>query len=163
MTQNPSEPANETANETPAQSASQPTDRTARITLNRTAPNHYVATNSKGGHVEFGRGEGLMTPVEVLLAAIAGCSSIDVDTVTSRHTEPTDFTVTAQAEKRTDDTGANSLGPIELNFSLKFPDDEAGRRATGMIERLVSLSHDKYCTVSRSVEHGTPVTFTVEG
>ena len=26
-----------------------------------------------------------------------------------------------------------------------------------MVQRLVTLSHDKYCTVSRTVEHGTAV------
>ncbi|NNV08570.1 OsmC family peroxiredoxin, partial [Geobacillus sp. MMMUD3] len=25
------------------------------------------------------------------------------------------------------------------------------------IEKLVALSHDKYCTVSRTIEHPTPV------
>lgn len=131
------------------------------IELTRTAENRYVATNGKGGHIEFGRGEDLMSPVELLLAAIAGCSSIDVDTVTSRRTEPQDFTVTARSEKVTEDGDASRLGPISLNFDITFPNDEAGQRATAMIERLVKLSHDKYCTVSRTVEHGTPVTFVV--
>ena len=132
------------------------------IELTRTAENRYVATNGKGGHIEFGRGDDLMSPVELLLAAIAGCSSIDVDTVTSRRTEPETFTVTARSEKVIEDGDASRLGPITLNFDLTFPDDEAGQRATGMIERLVKLSHDKYCTVSRTVEHGTPVTFGID-
>ncbi len=97
-----------------------------------------------------------MTPVELLLAAVAGCSSIDVDTVTSRRTEPTRFDVRASADKVVED-GANRLENVHLDFDLAFPDDEAGRRADTQIEKLVALSHDKYCTVSRTIEHPTPV------
>lgn len=101
-----------------------------------------------------------MTPVELLLAAVAGCSSIDVDTVTSRHTDAERFDVRASADKIVED-GANRLENVHLDFDLAFPDDEAGRRADAQIEKLVGLSHDKYCTVSRTVEHATPVSYSV--
>ena len=45
------------------------------IELTRIAENHYRATAPSGASIEFGRGEGLMTPVELLLAAVAGCAS----------------------------------------------------------------------------------------
>ncbi|RBP67145.1 putative OsmC-like protein [Brevibacterium sanguinis] len=130
------------------------------IELTRVAENHYRATAPSGASIEFGRGEGLMTPVELLLAAVAGCSSIDVDTVTSRHTEPLRFDVSATADKL-DEDGASRLDNVHLEFSLEFPDDEAGRRADSRVERLVGLSHDKYCTVSRTVEHETTVDFSI--
>lgn len=129
---------------------------TPRIELTRIAENHYRATAPNGASVEFGRGEGLMTPVDLLLAALAGCSSIDVDTVTSRRTEPTRFDVKASADKVVED-GANRLDNVRLDFDLAFPDDEAGRRADAQIEKVVALSHDRYCTVSRTIEHPTPV------
>lgn len=129
------------------------------IELTRIAENHYRATAPSGASIEFGRGEGLMTPVELLLAAVAGCSSIDVDTVTSRHTEPTKFDVSATADK-IDEDGASRVDNVHLDFDLAFPDDESGRTAAGMVERLVRLSHDKHCTVSRTVEHATPVRIT---
>lgn len=133
---------------------------TPRIELTRIAENHYRATAPNGASVEFGRGEGLMTPVDLLLAALAGCSSIDVDTVTSRRTEPTRFDVKASADKVVED-GANRLDNVRLDFDLAFPDDEAGRRADAQIEKLVGLSHDRYCTVSRTIEHPTPVDVTI--
>ena len=43
----------------------------------------YRAYGANGATLEFGVGEGLLTPVELLLAAIAGCSSVDVDAGTS--------------------------------------------------------------------------------
>ncbi|WGW13226.1 OsmC family protein [Saxibacter everestensis] len=133
-------------------------ENTRSIDLTRVAQNHYRAEAPSGASVEFGSGEGLMTPVELLLAAIAGCSSIDVDTVTSRRTEPTRFTVKAAGEKL-DEDGASRLEAIELSFDITFLNDADGQRAKDRVEKLVTLSHDKYCTVSRTVEHGTPVSF----
>lgn len=132
-------------------------DSTLRsVELSRVATGHYRARNAAGAELEFGQGEGLLSPVELLLAAIAGCSSIDVDTATSRSAEPTDFRVGATAHKVTED-GANRIDDINLSFNIAFGDDDGGRKAASMVERLVALSHDKYCTVSRTVERGTPV------
>lgn len=132
---------------------------THSVELIRTATNRYVARNAAGVEVTFGRGEDLMSPVELLLAAIAGCSSIDVDTVTSRSSEPAEFKVEASGNKIAEDSGGSRLEDLNLSFNLSFPDDEGGRKAAGLVDRLVKLSHDKYCTVSRTVEHGTPVAF----
>lgn len=135
---------------------------THSVELLRTATNRYVARNADGAEVAFGRGEGLLSPVELLLAAIAGCSAIDVDTVTSRSTEPTGFRIGAIGRKITEDGGGSRLADVNLSFHLDFPDDEGGRKAAGLVDRLVRLSHDKYCTVSRTVEHATPVEFETE-
>lgn len=129
------------------------------VEITRVAENRYRAVGANGTTLEFGRGEGLLTPVELLLAAIAGCSAIDVDTVTSRRTEPTRFTARASGTRINED-GASRLADIGVDFDLAFPDDDAGRTAAGMVERLVRLSHDKHCTVSRTVEHATPVRIT---
>ncbi len=54
--------------------------------------------------------------------------------------------------------GASRVEGLHLSFNLGFPDTAEGQKAAGMVERLVDLSHEKYCTVSRTVEHGTAVT-----
>lgn len=128
------------------------------VELSRLAEGHYRARNADGAEVDFGRGDGLLTPVELLLAAIAGCSSVDLDTATSRSSEPDEFRVAATGRKVVED-GASRMDDINLSFNLSFPDDDAGRKAASMVQRLVALSHDKYCTVSRTVEHGAPVTY----
>lgn len=132
------------------------------ITLTRTGEHRYTATSPSGASVELGRGEGLLTPVELLLAAIAGCSAIDVDTVTSRRAEPDRFTVTASGERVTDRDGGVRLAGLRVGFDLAFPDTAEGREAASLVERCVRLSHDKNCTVSRTVEAGTPVEMVVE-
>jgi len=127
------------------------------VELSRTATGHYTARNAAGAEIAFGQGEGLLSPVELLLAALAGCSAVDVDTATSRSAEPSEFRVEATGRKIVEENGANRMDDLRLSFHLSFPDDAAGRKAAGMVERLVALSHDKYCTVSRTVEHGSAV------
>lgn len=126
------------------------------VELTRTATARYKVRNAAGAEIEFGQGEGLLSPVELLLAAIAGCSSVDVDTVTARSAEPTVFRVAATGRKVVED-GANRMDGLHLSFNVAFPDTAEGRKAAGMVERLVDLSHEKYCTVSRTVERGTAV------
>lgn len=132
------------------------------VDLHRVGKTHYRATNAAGDSVEFGHGEGLMSPVELLLAAIAGCSAIDVDSVTSRRSEPHEFHVVSSAIKDKDETGGSRLRDVELSFTVKFPDDEAGAKAESMVPRLVELARTKDCTVARTVEHETSVSMQVE-
>ncbi|WP_431709750.1 OsmC family protein [Glutamicibacter uratoxydans] len=128
------------------------------VNIERLSSGHYLATSEQSGAtLEFGQGEGLLTPVELLLAAIAGCSSIDVDVATTRRTEPEKFQVQASGYKLTEE-GAGRMDDISMSFDLKFPDTDEGRKAAGMVDRIIKLSHDKYCTVSRTVELGAKVT-----
>lgn len=128
------------------------------VSVQRLSSGRYRATSAESGaSLEFGQGEGLLSPVELLLAAIAGCSSIDVDVATTRRTEPERFAVAASGYKITED-GASRMDDISMSFDLKFPDTDEGHKAAAMVDRIIKLSHDKYCTVSRTVELGASVT-----
>lgn len=126
------------------------------VTLTRTGLTTYEATNAAGATVSVG-GEGALSPVELLLAALAGCSAIDVDLMTSRRAEPTNFEVTASGRKARD--GGNHLADITLSFALSFPDGAAGDEARARIDNALKASHERDCTVSRTVELATPVAF----
>lgn len=128
------------------------------VDVTRVDTGHYRATNTAGATLEFGTGDGLLSPVELLLAAVAGCSAVDVDVVTSRRTEPELFDVHVEGTRVNED-GASRLSDVNVKFSLRFPDTDAGRQAQSMVERLVRISHEKDCTVSRTVENPTNVTF----
>ena len=119
---------------------------------------HYRAHGANGATLDFGVGEGLLTPVELLLAAIAGCSSVDVDAGTSRRSTPEVFEVLVSALKLTED-GAVRLDEVQVDFDVRFPADEQGAKAQKMVDRLIQLSEQKDCTVSRTVEHPTELTF----
>jgi putative redox protein len=133
------------------------------VRLSRLSRGRYRASNARGGVIEFGLGEeNEFTPVELLLAAIAGCSAIDVDLITSKRAEPSDFEVAAAGRKIRDDNG-NRLVDLRVDFQVRFADDEAGNRAESVLRRSVQQSHDRLCTVTRTVEVGSPVTVAVRG
>ncbi|MFJ3906313.1 OsmC family protein [Streptomyces sp. NPDC090025] len=132
-------------------------DSLRSVTIERTGPGRFTATNTRGDTLTFGTGsEGGFTPVELLLAAIGGCSAADVDVATTRHTEPTVFGLTVTGHKVADDDG-NRMTDLEVAFAVAFPEGETGDRARAILPRAVKTSHDKLCTVSRTVEAGTPV------
>ena len=64
--------------------------------------------------------------------------------------------VRTEGHKIRDEQG-NRLTNLVLSFDVEFPDDEAGRAAYDILPRAVQQSHDRLCTVSRTVELGTPV------
>ena|SRR6187455_2015417 len=131
------------------------------ITLVRESEGVYVATNFKGGTIRFGHGvEDGFGAVELLLAALAGCSATDVDVVTSRRSEPTVFEVKVTADKVTGDNG-NLLKNVVAAFDVQFPEGEDGDKARARVEPALRAAHDKTCTVSRTIEHAVPVTLTL--
>ncbi len=71
---------------------------------------------------------------------------------------PEVFEVLASALKQTED-GAVRLDDVEVDFDVRFPEDEQGAKAQKMVDRLIQLSEQKDCTVSRTVEHPTNVSF----
>jgi putative redox protein len=133
-------------------------EKLRHVGITRLRPGQYEATNSRGGKLVFGGGEedDAFTPVELLLTAIAGCSAIDVDLITSKRAEPTRFEITMEGQKIRDEHG-NRLTDLVLSLDVEFADDAGGHAAAAVLPRAVQQSHDRLCTVSRTVEVGTPV------
>ncbi|MEJ7634879.1 OsmC family protein [Aeromicrobium sp.] len=133
------------------------TDTERSVELDRTGKARFRATNVRGGTLDFGEGDDSdFTPVELLLVAIAGCSAIDVDHLVGKRVDPDSFEVSARADKIRDDLG-NRLTDIRVSFDLTFPDGPDGDRAREILPRAVTQSHDRLCTVTRTVIVGTPV------
>lgn len=127
------------------------------VSMERVSKGVFEVTNVRGGTMRIGGGDNEdFTPVELLLTAIAGCSAVDVDFITVKRAEPQSFTVTAEGEKLRDEDG-NHLGDITVRFSVAFPDGEGGDRAREMLPKAIAMSHDRLCTVSRTVVRGTPI------
>lgn len=138
------------------------TDAYRSVELIRTGPHRYRATNPRGGTIDLADGSTEdFTPVELLLVAVAGCSAVDVDLLTSRLAEPESFELKAGAEKLRDENG-NHLGEVEVTFTVRFPDGEAGDAARERLPDAVAKSRDRLCTVSRTVQLPTPVRFEVD-
>jgi putative redox protein len=134
-----------------------------QVRIERIANSRYTVTNERGGQLTVSSGQGTdFTPVELLLTAIGGCTAIDVDILTSRRAEPDSFTVEVGAEKVRDEKGRNLMTDITVTFRIAFPDGEGGDKARALLPDAVQLSHERLCTVSRTVELGTPITTAIE-
>ena len=132
------------------------------VRLERIENSRYIAINDRGGQISIGKGGGTdFTPVDLLLAGIGGCTAIDVDILTSRRAEPDAFEILVDAEKVRDEAG-NHLTEILVTFRIKFPAGERGDAARALLPDAVKKSHDRLCTVSRTVELGTPVGTRIE-
>lgn len=133
------------------------TDR-RQVSLERVEEGVYRATNPRGAQLTFGsKDPDGFSPVELLLAAIGGCSAVDVDVVTGRHAPHERFEVTVEADAIRDEVG-NRLDDVTMTFHVTFPAGEAGDKARARLPGAVRTSHDRTCTVSRTVEAATPVT-----
>jgi len=49
-----------------------------------------------------------------------------------------------------------------VTFRISFPDGEAGDTARALLPDAVRMSHDRLCSVGRTVELGTPIATRIE-
>jgi putative redox protein len=139
-----------------------PVDSHRTVTITRTSAGRYTAANGRGGVVDFGTGAvDDFTPVELFLAAVGGCTAVDVDILTTRRAEPESFVVQVDGEKIRDE-GGNRMDELSVTFRVRFPQGEGGDAARALLPDALQRSHDRLCTVSRTVELGTPVTTHIE-
>jgi putative redox protein len=132
------------------------------VELDRTGFTDFRAVNARGGELVMGEGEDeRFTPVELLLAAIAGCSALDVDHITHKRAEALSFEVTSSGKKVRDEQG-NHLTDLRLTFRVRFPEGPEGDAARQVLPTAVARSHDRLCTVSRTVQLGAAVTMEID-
>jgi uncharacterized OsmC-like protein len=139
------------------------TESTQRsITVERVEAGRFAAVNQRGGKILFGTGgDEEFTPTELLLIALGGCTAIDVDILTSRRAEPESFEIEVDADK-VRDGGGNHLTNVEITYRISFPPGADGDKARAILPDAVRQSHDRLCTVGRTVEMPTPITSHIE-
>jgi putative redox protein len=130
------------------------------VEIARIGPARFKATNARGGETFFGTGgeDPDFTPVELLLAAIAGCSALDVEAITHKRTSSTTFDVHAEGRKVRDEQG-NHLTGLRVSFDVAFPEGPDGDAARDRLQAAVEMSRDRLCTVSRTVQLGEDVVY----
>ena len=135
-------------------------DTLRSVELTKIGPHRFKATNARGGETFFGVG-GLdpdFTPVELLLAAIGGCSAIDVESITGKRADSTRFSVTTEGHKVRDEDGNHLVG-IRVSFDVTFADGPGADAAREILPEAIAMSRDRLCTVSRTVQLGADVAY----
>lgn len=124
---------------------------------------NFEATNEDGNTVLIdgspaigGHNKG-MRPMQLLLAAIGGCSAIDIVSILRKQKQEVDsFEIEVDGDREPVGIEGYSLfKTIEVNFILKGNIDKE------KAERAVKLSMEKYCSVTKTLEPTAKITYKV--
>jgi putative redox protein len=100
-----------------------------------------------------------MRPMEVVLAALGGCSTIDViDILKKQRQHPEDVNVTVEGQ-RAEDQVPKVFSQIRVHFAI------TGKVKPEKAASAVQLSMEKYCSVIKMLEKTVQITssFSVNG
>ena len=133
-----------------------------KVTLNRINQDYLFEVTNDNGHKvlldnkfkDEGRVKGI-SPMELLLAALAGCSGIDiVEILKKQKINPTDIKIDVEGE-RTSNKIPSLFHKIKVNIRLKgdIPPEKA--------IRAVSLSFEKYCSVAKTLKYSSTIQYTI--
>lgn len=123
---------------------------------------HFELSNADGNIIHTdgsaaigGEGKGVR-PMELLLMGAASCSTIDIVIIMKKMKQPMeDIEVSVRSEKKQMD-GYSEYSLIHLDYTFYGPVEEKKAR------KAVSLSLEKYCSVSKMLEKTAKITFDVK-
>jgi len=128
------------------------------VQLSQMGEGRYKAVNRRGGVLPISSGDDPdFSPVELLLAAIAGCTALDVAHITGKRAEPESFSLRCSGDKIRDELG-NRMVNLTVTLDIAFPEGEAGDAARAVLPRTIEQTRDRLCTVARTVAVESPVT-----
>ena len=95
------------------------------------------------------------SPMEAVLAALCGCTSVDVVNILQKKRQPlTSLTVSAEAEQQAE--------PPRYFNKIKLIYKVGGQLDRKAVEDAVALSKNKYCSVSAMLEKSAEIEFVIE-
>ncbi len=120
---------------------------------------HLRATNEDGATLEMdgspavgGENKGFR-PMQMLLAALGGCSTIDIVSILKKQRQPVDdIAITVEGE-REQGVEPSLFRDIHVHFTLKGNLDE------DKVRKAVDLSMEKYCSVAKTLEKTATITY----
>lgn len=123
---------------------------------------HFEASNENGNKVHIdaspdigGTNQG-MRPMQMLLAAMGGCSSIDIVNILKKQKQDLkDIKVTVTGDR---EEGAVPSLFVKVHAHFKL----FGNIDKDKAEKAVSLSVDKYCSVAKTLESKATITHSFE-
>ncbi|MEC9195583.1 MAG: OsmC family protein [Bacteroidota bacterium] len=133
-----------------------------RVSLNRVNQDYLFEVTNDNGHKVLldnkskkeGKVEGV-SPMELLLMALAGCSSIDIIAILNKQKiNPKDVKMDVEGD-RIPGLVPSLFNKIKVNVRLE------GEIHPDKAKRAVSLSFEKYCSVAKTLEYSTPIKYSV--
>lgn len=110
---------------------------------------HHVILDADGAHAAG------PSPMELLLMSLCACTSVDVVSILHKKREPfSSLVVSAEAERTAEPPRV--FTSIRLNYRI------SGKVSKKAVHDAVSLSKNKYCSVSKMLEKAAPIEFAIE-
>jgi putative redox protein len=95
------------------------------------------------------------SPMEAVLAALCGCTSVDVVSILEKKRQPiTGLVVSADAQQ--------APAPPRIFTHIKLTYRVSGKLSRKAVEDAVALSKNKYCSVSKMLEKSATIEFVIE-
>jgi putative redox protein len=115
----------------------------------RTESGHTIRFDGDAAHTTGS------SPMEAVLVALCGCTSMDVVSILQKKREPlTSLVVSAEAQQAT--TAPRTFTHIRLNYLV------GGNVSKKAMQDAVALSKNKYCSVSKMLEKSATIEFAIE-
>ncbi len=107
---------------------------------------------TQSGYISIGNGG--FSPMDLVLVALGGCTGIDVITILSKMKVEFDMNITVKGKRREEHPRVYESIEITYDFKCK---EEYQRE----VMRAVSLSLNKYCSVSAMLSKSCPIFYRV--
>ncbi len=111
-----------------------------KITLHSTDLKTFEASNGKDQKITLGNGTAL-GPMEAVLSAAAGCSTIDIAMILERMRQPIE-SIDVEVEGTRRDEIPRIFTKIHMHYTL------TGNLKDKKVKQAIDLSLEKYCSVS---------------
>lgn len=128
------------------------------VWVDRTGHRELTGHTQSGVEIPIGRGEGRVTPGELLKIALIGCAGMSADFTIGRRLGE-DFPMRILAHG-TSDEATNRYERIEEQMQLDL--SELSEQEASTLRRLIVSAIDKACTVQRTVQGDVEVTHDID-
>lgn len=123
---------------------------------------HFISKSEEGltvesdGSLAIGGGNKAMRPMEMVLSAVASCSSIDVVMILKKQRQRLDDIQVTVEGKRAENQVPAVFTDIHIHFKL------TGKIKPKKAEQAVQMSMEQYCSVSKMLEKTVKITHSHE-
>lgn len=128
-----------------------------KVIINRLNDDMLMEAVNEDGHRALLDGTNLaIRPMQMVLAALGSCSTIDVISILKKQREPLeDIKIEVEGE-RYEDKVPKTFKKINIHYKIWGKVDEQKAK------RAIDLSMDKYCSVSEMLRSTVEITYTFE-
>jgi putative redox protein len=113
-------------------------------------------TVQSDGSPKIGGGNKAMRPMQMVLAALGSCSSIDVIHLLNKQRQPLDDIQIKVTAQRAEDQVPAVFTDIQVHYHVFGDLDES------KVEKACRLSMEKYCSVSKMLEKSVNITWSYQ-